>query len=184
VTGSIKETHQTCCYSTPSLLFCFVHLFVLWVWFFVCFEMGVSLYSSGCPGTRYVDQTSLKQKSACLCLLNTRIKDLAIIYNIIYNIYTYTHIYLCVCICMCICICNVTPYETWYLWKSEEEVRSPGNGVMESCEPPCGCWEPDLGSLHEQRVLLTAETSSWPQHICSCCNPLSHFFINHRNRDS
>ena len=27
------------------------------------------------------------------------------------------------------------------------------------CEPPCGCWELNLGPLEEQQVLLTTEPS-------------------------
>jgi hypothetical protein len=29
--------------------------------------------------------------------------------------------------------------------------------IMEGCEPPCGCWELNPGSLEEQSMLLTAE---------------------------
>ena len=38
-----------------------------------------------------------------------------------------------------------------------EGVRSPGTGVTDSCELPCGCWELNLGPLQEQHVLLTTE---------------------------
>jgi hypothetical protein len=38
-------------------------------------------------------------------------------------------------------------------------VRVPGTGVTDSCEPPCGCLELNLGPLEEQSVLLTAEPS-------------------------
>ena len=34
--------------------------------------------------------------------------------------------------------------------------RSPGTGVIDSCEPPCGYWESNSGLLEEQPVLLTA----------------------------
>ena len=34
--------------------------------------------------------------------------------------------------------------------------------VMDGCEPPCGCWELNLGPLEEQSVLLTAEPSLQP----------------------
>ena len=30
------------------------------------------------------------------------------------------------------------------------EVRAPGPGVVDGCEPPCGCWEPSSGSLQVQ----------------------------------
>ena len=31
-----------------------------------------------------------------------------------------------------------------------EGVRSPGTGVTDKCELPCGCWEMNLGPLEEQ----------------------------------
>ena len=31
--------------------------------------------------------------------------------------------------------------------------------ITDVCEPPCGCWELNSGSLEEQSVLLTAEPS-------------------------
>lgn len=47
-----------------------------------------------------------------------------------------------------------------YIWcpkSSEEGVSSPGSGVMDLCEPPCGCRELNPGPLVEQPVRLTAE---------------------------
>lgn len=41
--------------------------------------------------------------------------------------------------------------------ESEEGVRCSGTGVSDDCESPCGCWEPNLGPLEEQPVLLTIE---------------------------
>lgn len=38
-----------------------------------------------------------------------------------------------------------------------EDVRSPGTEVMDSCELSYGCWQPNLGSLQEQQLLLNAE---------------------------
>ena len=38
-----------------------------------------------------------------------------------------------------------------------EGVGSPGTGVTDSCELPCGCWESNPHSLKEQPVLSTAE---------------------------
>ena len=40
--------------------------------------------------------------------------------------------------------------------KLEEHVSSE-TGVMDGCEPPCGSWELNPGSLEEQPVLLTTE---------------------------
>jgi hypothetical protein len=41
--------------------------------------------------------------------------------------------------------------------------RHPGRGhhipLQDGCEPPCGCWELNSGSLEEQSVLLTIEPS-------------------------
>jgi hypothetical protein len=41
--------------------------------------------------------------------------------------------------------------------KTEEGTGSPGTGVADGCELPCGCWESNLSPLEEQAVLLTAE---------------------------
>ena len=38
----------------------------------------------------------------------------------------------------------------------------PGIGVMDGCEPPCGCWELGPGPPQGQPVLLTAEPSLQP----------------------
>lgn len=35
----------------------------------------------------------------------------------------------------------------------------PGTGVINGCEPTCGCWDSNFGPLEEQRVLLTTEWS-------------------------
>ena len=35
--------------------------------------------------------------------------------------------------------------------------------MTDGCEPPCGCWELNLGPLEEQTVLLTTESSLQPQ---------------------
>lgn len=36
-------------------------------------------------------------------------------------------------------------------------VSDPVTGVMEGCEPSCGCWGPNLGPQKEHQVLLTSE---------------------------
>ena len=51
----------------------------------------------------------------------------------------------------------------WCFWKPEEGIGSPGAGVTNGCEPPCGCWESNLGPPGEQPVLLTAVLSLQPQ---------------------
>ena len=35
-------------------------------------------------------------------------------------------------------------------------------GVIDSCEPLCGCWESNLGLLEDQPVLLTTKPSLQP----------------------
>lgn len=35
---------------------------------------------------------------------------------------------------------SVTHMHAW--WKPEEDVRSPGTGLVDGCEWPCGCWGP------------------------------------------
>jgi hypothetical protein len=35
---------------------------------------------------------------------------------------------------------------------------------MGGCEPPCGCWEVNSGTLEEQSVFLPAEPSYQPPH--------------------
>ena len=58
--------------------------------------------------------------------------------------------------CMYMCHVHVVPMEA----RDGGSVRSPGTGVIDGCEPPCGCWESNLGPLEEQQMLLTAEPSS------------------------
>lgn len=47
----------------------------------------------------------------------------------------------------------------WYPWRSEEDTGCPGTGIMDSYEPPCGCWESNPDPLQQQQVLLTTEPS-------------------------
>ena len=55
-------------------------------------------------------------------------------------------------------------YVHWYFAYKFACVRGqiPGNGVTDSCELPCGCWEVNPGPLEEQPVLLTTEPSLPP----------------------
>lgn len=52
----------------------------------------------------------------------------------------------------------------WYPRRSEEGTGCPGTGLMDSCEPPCGCWESNLDPL-QQQVLLTTEPSVRPPRL-------------------
>jgi len=45
------------------------------------------------------------------------------------------------------------------LQSPEEGIRSPGTGVRDSCELPCGCWESNTSPLEEISVLLIIEPS-------------------------
>lgn len=51
-----------------------------------------------------------------------------------------------------------------YPWRPEEGTGCPGTGVMDSCEPLCGCWESNPDPL-QQQVLLTTEPSLWPPRL-------------------
>lgn len=42
---------------------------------------------------------------------------------------------------------------SWCLWRSEKGTGSPEVGVIDDCEPPRGCWESNMGPLHEQQEL-------------------------------
>lgn len=56
------------------------------------------------------------------------------------------------------------------LRKSEEDLSSPGTGDIDSCEPPCRCWESNSDLLQEQHVLLTMK--SWLKPKISLKNQL------------
>ena len=80
---------------------------------------------------------------------------------------------------MCLPPCMyVHRMHAWCLWKKEEAIKATRTGDTDGCEPPCGCWEMNLGPLQEPQVLLTAEpflqpliwgflkilqSASWPQ---------------------
>lgn len=60
-----------------------------------------------------------------------------------------------------------------YAWSLPMEDRrhhgSPGTGAMGGCELPCGSWGQNLGSLQEQKVLLTSgPLSSIPVLVLFC----------------
>lgn len=58
--------------------------------------------------------------------------------------------------CMCVCItCIQCP------WSPEEDVDSPGIGVMDGHELPHGCWELSPGPLQEQQVVLSPPPPHW-----------------------
>ena len=55
-------------------------------------------------------------------------------------------------------------YYTWihcsYLHTLQKKAS---NLIIDGCEPPCGCWDLNSGTLEEQSVLLTTEPSLQPQ---------------------
>jgi hypothetical protein len=60
---------------------------------------------------------------------------------------------------------------TWCPWKSEENIGSPGAGVIGGYELSSGCYRQNLGPLQEQQVPLTIEPSLQPWWFCLfvCC---------------
>ena len=84
------------------------------------------------------------------CLMNHYLITLFVLWNCVYSLFAYFlkrfylfYVYDCF-VCMFICT-------------SEETIRSHGTTVIDSCEPPCGCWELNSWPLEEQPVLLTSE---------------------------
>ena len=51
--------------------------------------------------------------------------------------------------CMNVLLACLSVYHmhAWSLQKPEEGIRTPGTGVTDGCETPCGCWEFHLGLL-------------------------------------
>ena len=60
-------------------------------------------------------------------------------------------IYICVCVCVCVCVLPACILHTMCM-----------PGAHAEDEPPCGCWELNLGPLQEQQMLLTAELTLQP----------------------
>lgn len=46
--------------------------------------------------------------------------------------------------------------------KVKNGIRSPATRVIEGCELTCGCWEWSVGSLQEQKAVLTTAYSFQP----------------------
>lgn len=53
--------------------------------------------------------------------------------------------------CKCILSACMSVYHVhdWCPGVPEEGVRFPGTRVTDACEPPCGCWESNIGPLEE-----------------------------------
>lgn len=50
------------------------------------------------------------------------------------------------------------------LQRPEKSMGSSRAGVLDGCEPGCGCWEVNLVLLKEQPLLLTAKPPLQPHH--------------------
>lgn len=74
-------------------------------------------------------------------LVKTKKKPLFQLFRVIFYVYGYA----------CICFCTMCMAGT--RGRPEEGVRIPGTGVIDSCEPPCGCWDLNTGPP-EHSVLL------------------------------
>jgi hypothetical protein len=51
---------------------------------------------------------------------------------------------------------------TLYL-SSDTHQKKASDPITDGCEPPCGCWELNSGTLEEQSVLLPTEPSLQPK---------------------
>jgi hypothetical protein len=60
------------------------------------------------------------------------------------------HVRACVCVCVCVCVSYVcVPFRT------QKRVLDPW--IWSHGAASHGCWDPDLGPLEEQQVLITAD---------------------------
>jgi hypothetical protein len=67
------------------------------------------------------------------------------------------------CLSVCLCAQRGQKREKKEKKKTNEDVKSPGTGVIDNYELSCGCWELNLSPLEEQPALLTTEPSLQPQ---------------------
>lgn len=76
------------------------------------------------------------------------------------------------------CLCTIM---CWCLLNPEWDIRPPGTGVSDTCEPQCGGAENKTLVFWRSWVLLTAEASlqTWILHIChSACFSYGYLFWN------
>jgi hypothetical protein len=52
----------------------------------------------------------------------------------------------------------------YFIYKSclQTHQKRASDSITDGCEPPCGCWDLNSGSLEEQSMLLAAESSLQP----------------------
>lgn len=65
---------------------------------------------------------------------------------------------MCECFAYYVCVSRVCSVPM----KVRQGITSPGSEVEDYCEPPYGCWEPNVSPLQELPVLLTSELSIFP----------------------
>lgn len=60
--------------------------------------------------------------------------------------------------CMCACIPHIVPSAC----RGQKAIGSPGSGVIDSCEMPCGCYELNLGSIEASALNPITEPITSP----------------------
>ena len=63
-------------------------------------------------------------------------------------------------------VCMYTVY-AWYPQRPEEDIGSPGTGVTDGCEPPCGSWKLNLGPLDSTAIACNCWAIS-PAPLTTC----------------
>lgn len=62
--------------------------------------------------------------------------------------------------------------------RPKESIWSPGTGVSDTCELPCGCWEPSPSSLRATSVLSSIPPQSGASVLCCQCPSLAFVFTS------
>jgi hypothetical protein len=120
----------------PHFVLLFLFFFKdLFLFCFVFFQDRVSLCSPGCPVTHFVDQAGLELRNPPASASASQVLGSK--------------------------ACDTTPGDLSVLYKYTVAVfthqKRASDSTTDGCEPPCGCWELNSGSLEEQSVLLTTE---------------------------
>ena len=67
------------------------------------------------------------------------------------------HITVSVCVMGVLPTCMSVPHVCLVHTDNRRDMGFLGTGLIDYCEPPCGCWELNTGPLEEQVVLLITE---------------------------
>ena len=67
-----------------------------------------------------------------------------------HKVLRFIHLLVYVCVCVLSTCMSVHHVCAWCLKKPEDDVRTHGTGVTDSCEPPDVCWELNPGPLEEK----------------------------------